>query len=268
MKYINSMDISGKLKTNAKKSTNLLGMIDIIKNKVLIIDDEEAILILLSAVLKKEGFVNVKTINNSIDSIPLCNRYEPDIIILDIMMPNMDGFDVLREIRKFTIVPVLFLSAKSEETDKLLGLGMGADDYITKPFSPKEVAFRIKAHLRRIELIKKSLNKRKDIIVTKDFTIDFEEGNIKRGDKIYKLRAKEISFLRVLVENANTILSKKQIIRNVWEDTFCGYDNTIMVHVRKLREKLEEDPSDPKYLVTIKGLGYKFNLIKGSNINS
>jgi DNA-binding response OmpR family regulator len=235
-------------------------MIIIMKDRILIVDDEDAILILLATVLKKEGFINVKTVNNSMEAIDFCKKYKPDLIILDIMMPNMDGFDVLREIRKFTIVPVLFLSAKSEEADKLLGLGIGADDYVTKPFSPKEVVFRIRAHLRRIEVIKESLNIKKNVILTKDFTINFDEGNIRRNDKIYKLRAKEIRLLKFLADNANTILSKEQIIRNVWEDTFCGYDNTIMVHIRKLREKLEEEPSDPKYLITIKGIGYKFNL--------
>jgi len=235
-------------------------MIIIMKDRILIVDDEDAILILLATVLKKEGFINVKTVNNSMEAIDFCKKYKPDLIILDIMMPNMDGFDVLREIRKFTIVPVLFLSAKSEEADKLLGLGIGADDYVTKPFSPKEVVFRIRAHLRRIEVIKESLNIKKNVILTKDFTINFDEGNIRRNDKIYKLRAKEIRLLKFLTDNANTILSKEQIIRNVWEDTFCGYDNTVMVHIRKLREKLEEEPSDPKYLITIKGIGYKFNL--------
>lgn len=229
-------------------------------SKVLIIDDEEAILTLLYTVLKKEGFENVKTVNDSITSIEVCREYNPDIILLDIMMPKKDGFEVLREIRKFSIATVLFLSAKSEETDKLLGLGLGADDYITKPFSTKEVVFRVKAHLRRIELIKNSLTPDKNIIKTKDFTINFDEGKIKRNGQDYILRAKELKLLKLLISNANIILSKEQIVQKVWNDVYIGYENTLMVHIRRLRQKLEEVPSNPKYLTTVKGIGYKFKL--------
>ncbi|MFD3157060.1 response regulator transcription factor [Haloimpatiens sp. FM7330] len=235
-------------------------MIKIIDSKVLIIDDEEAILVLLSAIFRKEGFPNVKTVKDSIDSIEVCKNYDPDIVILDIMMPKKDGFDVLKEIRKFTIAPVLFLSAKNEETDKILGLGLGADDYITKPFSPKEVVFRVKAHLRRIELIKKSLNLKKAIVTTNDFTIDFNEGKIKRDGKEYILRAKELKLLKLLVDNSCIILSKEQIVQKVWGDDFVGYENTLMVHISRLREKLEQSPANPKYLITVKGIGYKFNM--------
>ena len=229
-------------------------------SKILIIDDEEAILTLLYTVFKKEGFENVKTVNDSITSIEVCREYDPDIIILDIMMPKKDGFEVLKEIRKFSIVPVLFLSAKSEETDKLLGLGIGADDYITKPFSTKEVVFRVKAHLRRIKLIKNSLSSDKNIIKTKDFIINFDEGKINRNGQDYILRAKELKLLKILINNANIILSKEQIVQKVWEDVYIGYENTLMVHIRRLRQKLEDFPSNPKYLITVKGIGYKFGL--------
>ncbi len=236
-------------------------MIKIISKKILVIDDEEALLTLLSAVFKKEGFINVKTVNDSITSVEVCRNYKPDIIILDIMMPNKDGFEVLKEIRKFTLAPVLFLSAKSEELDKLLGLGLGADDYITKPFSAKEMVSRVKAHLRRIDLIKQSLNIHRNSLKTDKFTINFAEGKIEKDNKDYFLRAKELKILKFLVDNTNIILTKEQIIQEVWEDTFIGYDNTLMVHIRRLREKLETDPANPKYLITVKGLGYKFCLI-------
>lgn len=231
-----------------------------ISNKILIIDDETALLTLLTAVFKKEGFTQVKAVSDSTASIEICRSYQPDIIILDIMMPKKDGFSVLEEIRKFTIAPVLFLSARSEETDKLLGLGLGADDYITKPFSPREVVFRVKAHLRRIELITNAVSKKSNVVETKDFSIHFDEGKIIRGDKAYILRGKEIKLLQFLVDHTNMILSKDQIIQRVWEDIDFGYENTLMVHISRIREKLEESPANPKYLLTVKGVGYKFTL--------
>nr|WP_084108637.1 response regulator transcription factor [Clostridium cavendishii] len=226
----------------------------------MIVDDEEAILTLLTAVLNKEGFNNIKAINDSISSIKVCKSYKPDIIILDIMMPTMSGFEVFSEIRKFTDVPILFLSAKSDEVDKILGLGFGADDYITKPFSPKEVAFRIKAHLRIVERIKESLNNDDEKLHTKDFTIDFKNGEITKGNNTYELRAKELKLIKLLVTNKNNILPKDMIIEKVWGESFDGYDNTLMVHIRKLREKLENDPSAPNYIKTVKGIGYKFSI--------
>lgn len=227
------------------------------QEKVLIIDDEKEILLLLETVLKKEGFINVKIVDDSIEGIEVCKNYKPNIVILDIMMPKMDGLQVLKEIRKFSDVPILFLSAKSEEIDKILGLGLGADDYITKPFSPKEVAFRIKAHLRRIERIREGILFKNNVFKTEDFTIDFDKGVIIRDNQVYVLKAKELKLLQLLVVNKNNIISKQSIIENVWGDNFDGYDNTLMVHIRKLREKLESNPSKPKYIKTVKGIGYK-----------
>ena len=227
------------------------------QEKVLIIDAEKEILLLLETVLKKEGFVNIKVVDDGIEGIEVCKNFQPNIIILDIMMPKMDGFQVLKEIRKFSDVPILFLSAKSEDIDKILGLGLGADDYITKPFSPKEVAFRIKAHLRRIERIREGILFKNNVFKTEDFTIDFNKGIIIRDNEIYALKAKELKLLQLLVVNKNNIISKQSILENVWGDNFEGYDNTLMVHIRKLREKLESNPSKPKYIKTVKGIGYK-----------
>lgn len=227
------------------------------QEKVLIIDDEKEILLLLETVLKKEGFINVKIVDDSIEGIEVCKNYKPNIVILDIMMPKMDGLQVLKEIRKFSDVPILFLSAKSEDIDKILGLGLGADDYITKPFSPKEVAFRIKAHLRRIERIREGILFKNNVFKTEDFTIDFNKGIIIRDNEIYALKAKELKLLQLLVVNKNNIIDKQSILENVWGDNFEGYDNTLMVHIRKLREKLESNPSKPKYIKTVKGIGYK-----------
>ncbi|URZ02433.1 response regulator transcription factor [Clostridium felsineum] len=232
-------------------------MKNIMDSKILLIDDEESILKLLETVLKKEGFNNVITSVTGSDGVKKCKDNAPEIIILDIMLPDIDGFEVFRQIRNFDVVPIMFLSAKSEDTDKIIGLGLGADDYITKPFSPKEVALRVKAHLKRIEMVRKSLINREDIIKTDDFTIDFEKGEIIKNGESVLLRAKELLLLKYLVKNKNIILSKEKIVNEVWQDDYVGYDNTIMVHIRKLRQKLEDDPSNPKYILTVKGLGYK-----------
>lgn len=229
-------------------------------NRVLLIDDEESILTLLGAVLKREGFNNVKAAACGSEGISLCKSFSPDIIVLDIMLPDIDGFEVFRQIRSFSMAPILFLSAKSEDEDKIIGLGLGADDYITKPFSPREVALRLRAHLNRIDIVKKSLEEKEDIVRTKAFTIDFKKGEVIKAGKSTVLRAKELQLLKYLAENKNTILSKEQIVSEVWGSDYIGYDNTIMVHMRKLREKLEEDPSNPEYIITVKGLGYKIKL--------
>ena len=226
--------------------------------KIMVVDDEEAILKLLDAVLKKEGFIDIKTINDSKSAIEICKEYNPDIIILDIMMPNMDGFEVFKEIRKFSEVPILFLSAKCDESDMILGLGFGADDYITKPFSPKEVAFRVKAHLRRVERIKESINKEANVYKTENFIIDFDKGQITKEGIISELRAKELKLISLLILNKNNIVPKDRIIEEVWGENFEGCDNTVMVHIRKIREKIELEPSKPKYIKTVKGIGYKF----------
>lgn len=233
-------------------------MIYINTKKILIIDDEEEILTLLKVVLNKEGFCNIRTVQDSLLAIQVCKEYSPDIIILDIMMPDKDGYAVLADIRRITTAPVLFLSAKEHEANKVLGLKLGADDYITKPFSPIEVAYRVKAHLRRKEIIVNELINKQRKIVTNDFEVDFNCGKVYRGSKEYSLRAKELKLLWFLISNKNTILSKTDLIKAVWGEDYNGFDNTLMVHIRKLREKIEVNPSKPKYIVNLKGLGYMF----------
>lgn len=227
--------------------------------KILLIDDEEEILDLLETVLLKEGFKNIYKANTGLKAIESCREKSPDIIVLDIMLPDIDGYEVCRRLREFTYIPIIFLSAKSDDVDKLLGLGIGGDDYVTKPFSPKEVAFRIKAHFRRNDYIglqekKEELNK---TISFGDIEIDEKKVEIKKSGKTVILTAKEFQLLMYLAKNPNQILSKNKICDEVWGDEYIGYDNTIMVHIRHLREKLEDDPGNPKYIKTIKGLGYK-----------
>lgn len=232
----------------------------ILDRKILLVDDEVELLKLLETVLKKEGFRRVYKATNGMEGIGLCREEKPDIVVLDIMMPDIDGFDVCKRIREFSFVPVIFLSAKSDDVDKILALGLGADDYVTKPFSPKEVAFRIKAHLRRNIYIKNELSIKKEQITFGDVLIDFQKGEVLKSNKSVILTPKEYHLLSYMAENKNQILSKQMICDEVWGDSYEGYDNTIMVHISKLRQKLEENPSSPKYIITVKGLGYKLSI--------
>lgn len=226
--------------------------------KILLVDDETDILQLLETVLRKENFIHIYKATGGREAIEMAKKCQPDLIVLDIMLPDMDGFQVCRQLREITYVPIIFLSARDEDVDKLLGLGLGGDDYVTKPFSPREVAFRIKAHFRRGEYFALEKSKQeKGRISFGDIVIDQEKGEVRKNGQAVVLTAKEYSLLLYLAENANKILSKDKIIAQVWGYDYEGYDNTLMVHIRHLRQKLEDDLAHPRYLLTIKGLGYK-----------
>jgi DNA-binding response OmpR family regulator len=243
-----------------------INTVDLDQKKILLVDDEGDILNLLETVLIKEGFKKIYKAENGTEAIKMCKEILPDIIVLDIMLPDIDGYEVCQKIREFTLCPIIFLSAKSDDIDKLLGLGMGGDDYVTKPFSPKEVAYRIKAQFRRLQQIQRfekdySNNDEKEIIQFDNFEIDENKAEVKKSGKIIDLTAKEYQLLLFMVKNVGRILSKDLIIEKIWGSEFEGHDNALMVHIRHLREKIEDSPSSPKYIITYKGLGYKF--IKG-----
>ena len=229
------------------------------KYKVLIIDDEQDIVDILETVLKREGFNNIFVANNGEDGIELFKKVKPDIVLLDIMLPDISGYDVFNEIRKLSEAPILFISAKSEEVDRLLGFAIGADDYITKPFSPKEVAFRLKARLKAFNNISISKNiSENKIIKFGNVEINEETSVVYKDGKALEFTAKELKLLKYLINNPNRIISKEMICNEVWGENFFGFDNTITVHIRKLRMKIEDNPSKPKYITTVIGLGYKF----------
>jgi len=236
---------------------NVDGMSD---KKILLVDDEEEIVTLLETVLLKEGFKNIFKAHTGIDAVESCKDNNPDIIILDIMLPDIDGYEVCRRVREFSYVPIIFLSAKSDDLDKLFGLGIGGDDYVTKPFTPKEVAFRIKAQFRRNQYLGIQNNNKEDNEKTISFggiEIAIDRGEVKKDGKVVTLTAKEYQLLVYMADNPNRILSRKKICDEVWGEDYIGYDNTIMVHIRHLREKIESDAANPEYIKTIKGLGYK-----------
>lgn len=227
--------------------------------KILIIDDEEDILKLLSMVLKKEGFENIYTAEDGEGGFDLFRRISPDVILLDIMLPDEEGYEVCKKIRKTSNVPILFISAKTEEIDRVLGFALGGDDYITKPFSTKEVAYRIKAILRRSSYTEEEENK-SIILNLGPFQIDEEKFEIKKNGELIELKAKEYKMFIFFAKHPNQILSKERLCSEVWGEDYIGFDNTIMVHIRRLREKIEKDPSNPMYILNVKGLGYKFVL--------
>ena len=227
------------------------------EKKILLVDDEKDILNILETVLVKEGFRNIYKASTGKEAIEKAKLLNPSLIVLDIMLPDIEGYEVCQKIREFTYAPILFLSAKSDDVDKLLGLGVGGDDYITKPFSPKEVAYRIKAQFRRMGYLNQVDNSK---MTFGEITIDQVKGEVKKAEEIISLTALEYQLLLFFTRHPNQILSKTTITENVWGSDFDGNDNALMVHIHHLRQKLEKDPANPKYFVTQRGLGYKFIL--------
>lgn len=225
------------------------------KPRILIVDDEADLCHLIKVALQKEGYTEFATAGSVSEGWQIFQDFAPTIALLDVMLPDGDGYELCRKIREVSHIPVLFLSAKSDEVDKILGLAIGGDDYITKPFSPKEVAFRVKAQLRRIGFMQTAPIQD---IVCGPFTMNADETEVKKNDVALDLTAKEIGLMAMFIHNPNRILSKETLFERVWGEDFYGADNTMMVHIRRLRAKIEEDASNPNYIVTVKGLGYKF----------
>ena len=225
------------------------------KYKVMIVDDEPDILELLEKSLSAEGFHNIIKIDNGLAAVSSCQKLQPDVIILDVMLPGLDGYEVCKQIREFSHCPILFLSSKNDELDKILGLAVGGDDYVTKPFSPKEVAFRVKAQLRRTEY--KQRSPKEQSIKIGALSIDPEGCRVTKDGKEIELTAREFEILHYMAQNVGRVISRERLYETVWGEDSYGCDNTIMVHIRHLREKIENNPTLPEYLITMKGLGYK-----------
>lgn len=233
-----------------------------ISQKILIVDDEEDIVRLLKTVLIKEGFEHVYVAGTAEEGWLQFQDKQPDVVVLDIMLPDGEGYDVCRKIRGVSNVPIFFLSAKTEEIDKILGFAIGGDDYITKPFSPKEVAYRIKARFRRAENAMEE-EKQERTLMAGPFELDEQKFELKKNGEVIELKPKELGLFTHLFKHPNRIISKESLYDQVWGEDSFGFDNTVMVHIRRLREKIEDDPSNPRYLVTVKGLGYKLALEDG-----
>ncbi len=223
--------------------------------KIMAVDDEPDILGLLEKALNIEGFPTVIKIDTGRKAVNACKEIQPDMMILDVMLPDIDGYEVCRQIRQFSNCPILFLSSKNDELDKILGLAVGGDDYVTKPFSPKEIAYRVKAQLRRMEYRQRPCNSQ--AIEIGALTIDTDGCRALKDGRDLELTAREFEILQYLAENKGRVISRERIYEAVWNEDSFGCDNTVMVHIRHLREKMENDPTAPMYLITMKGLGYK-----------
>ncbi len=223
--------------------------------KIMIVDDEPDILELLEKSLSIEGFRNIIKIDDGLAAVSSCRKVQPDVMILDVMLPGLDGYEVCKRIREFSHCPILFLSSKNDELDKILGLAVGGDDYVTKPFSPKEVAFRVKAQLRRTEYKQRPLKEQS--IKIGALRIDPEGCRVMKDEKDIELTAREFEILQYMAQNIGRVISRERLYETIWGEDSYGCDNTIMVHIRHLREKIESNPASPEYLITMKGLGYK-----------
>ena len=221
------------------------------EKKILLVDDEPDILEMLISILKEDGYSKIETAATAAEAFRLCRSHQPQIAVLDVMLPDEDGFSLFGRIREFSDLPVLFLTSRGEDDDKFKGLGLGADDYMVKPFLPLELTLRISAILRRCY-------KNEAAYVTLDAcSIDFTRAEIIKGQDIIALTAKEHELLSVLSRNAGRIVTIDMLCEALWGDNPFGYENSLMAHIRRIREKIEANPSRPVSLVTVKGLGYR-----------
>ena len=221
--------------------------------KILLVDDEPDLLEMAKTILKDDGFQNIVTAVSVRDGATVSKTEKPDLAILDIMLPDGDGFALMRQMREFTDIPIIFLTAKDTGADKLAGLGLGADDYIVKPFMPEELLLRVYAVLRRC------YKEDAPLIHLTGCTIDFSRAEVNKNGDIISLTAKEHILLETLARNEGKIVTVDALCEALWGDNPFGYENSLNAHVRRIREKIETDPSKPVSLITIKGLGYKLN---------
>ncbi len=228
---------------------------DFERRKILIVDDEERIVRFIRMNLEHDGFIVADAFSGK-EAISKLRDFNPDLILLDVMMPDMDGFEVLETLREFTNVPVIMLTAKGEEDDRVRGLELGADDYITKPFSPRELVSRIKAVLRRTEGVTGSMHGL--IEVDEHLKIDFDRREVWLDGKLVKLRPTEYRLLYHLVQNAGWVVSHDQLLQKVWGYEYRDEPHYVRLYINYLRQKLEKDPSNPKYILTERGVGYRF----------
>ena len=237
--------------------------------KVLVVEDEPALLDTLEYNLTKQGY-RVSTAKDGLKALEIARSVDPDLMILDVMLPGLDGFEVCRILRQEKSLPILFLTAKADEIDKIVGLEVGADDYLTKPFSMRELMARVKALLRRVRLVREEVtatqqenNSQADFplerMVFTDLIIDLSRREVFFREVVFHLKPKEFELLVFMARNRGIVLSRDLILERVWGWDYDGGSRTVDVHVRWLREKIEDDPANPMRLVTVRGVGYRFD---------
>ncbi len=232
-------------------------MNDIFDCKLLLVDDEPELRKMVGNILKQNGFKKIIFAADCSHARFMFTSEKPDGVLLDVSLPDGDGFTLMREFRTISAAPVLFLSARDEDENRLLGLGLGADDYITKPFLPRELILRLHAVLNRTYFPAVLNQKEKAVFYLGTTRIDFNSGTVNSAKGTSTLTAKEFALLEKLFENKEKIVTGDSLCLAAWGDPLYGYENTLMVHIRRLREKIEPEPSDPMYLITVRGLGYK-----------
>jgi DNA-binding response OmpR family regulator len=227
------------------------------QSRLLLVDDEVGLLDMLNYILRKDGFKHVTYAITGTEALDCVHKMDFDLIILDITLPDMDGFELCRRLRELTNVPILFLTARTMDIDKIMGLTVGGDDYITKPFNPLEVVARIKAQLRRQSLSAQIKSTNRKVYDFEFFQLYKHEGKLVVNGKEINCPAKEFELLCFLCENPNQIFSISYLYERIWGLESIGDENTVMVHIRRLRQKIEKNPSDPKRIINIRGMGYK-----------
>ena len=222
--------------------------------RVLVIDDEPTVTEVVERYLVREGY-EVASAADGADGLRLAREWAPNLVVLDLMLPSVDGLEVCRQLRRETQVPIIMLTARGEETDRVVGLEMGADDYLVKPFSPRELVARVKAVLRRVDAAPVLSG---DAIRFEGMTIDPLGRRVIVGGDEVNLTAKEFDLLRFLAANHGQVFTRSQLMDQVWDFTFAADPSTVTVHIRRLREKVEANPMRPRYIKTVWGVGYKF----------
>lgn len=225
---------------------------------ILVVDDEEAIVDILKSNLEREGY-DVDTAGDGASAVQMHEEFDYDLIILDNMLPVMDGFDVCKTIRQSSAVPIIMLTAKGEEIDKVLGLELGADDYMTKPFSVRELLARMKAQIRRSKYNNQDEDEDSSVLEIDIFEIDFEAYEVRRNGENISLTLREFELVSFLAKNAGQVFTREELLKEVWKFDYYGDVRTVDVTVRRAREKLEPDSGKYQYIITKRGLGYYFN---------
>lgn len=230
-----------------------------INEKILIVEDDPEIASLISDYLKSGGYETDIALNGEL-ALEYFHKNTYDLLIVDLMIPKIDGFEICRKIREMSSIPIIIVSAKKEDQDKILGLGLGADDYVTKPFSPRELLARVQTHLRRFKELSKPEGANTFKLIIGDLEINPSEYTVKVRGKEVPFSVKEFEILYYLAQNPNQALSRERIFDKIWGFNEYGDINTVTVHMRKIREKIEVDPSSPKFIETVWGIGYKFRV--------
>lgn len=232
-----------------------------IKHKLLLVDDEQGLLEMLNYLLDKEGFKHVHFANDAASALRYAEETTFHLIVLDVMLPDMDGFELCRRLRQVTDAPILFLSARTSDMDKIMGLTIGGDDYMTKPFNPLEVVARIKAQLRRQEMTLEKSEQASDVYDYGAFQLYKKQGRLVVNGREEGCPAKEFELLAFLCEHPNQVFSNRHLYERIWGQESMGDESTVMVHIRRLRQKIETDPQNPKLIVNIRGMGYKLDAV-------